>query len=587
MDDAPSGGRASAADVVLHGGHILDLSDWEIGDHATPEWLASRPTSVAIVDGRIAALDDDAERLIGDDTEVVELDGASVIPGINDGHLHFTAYSVTAHTYVKMGSDVFTDCAQLSSFLTRKNIDASGWIRGHGCDPQVLGRNITAQEIDDALALNDISGTPVVLFDWSGHSLTVNSVALQVAGITKDTPDVPGGLIFRDADGMPEGCLADAAIVPMIEAIPSVPDEQLRSAYRSGQADLHALGITALTEPGLGPGHVALLDGSGSTDALHVLGDMAESGELTMRTTVLVLPVGTGGGNAAVIEEHLAAGLHKVYDERSIDPKQLRIAGVKVFADGTPQNGTTWHKEPVHEMNEPAHRCGHMTLAGETDVDRVDELKKIIGAVDGAGLQVAIHSIGDQTVETVIDAIAEIAPKSPQRHYVIHTTELYPEGWRALAEAGIGACFNPVIVSTFATMLPAERVRRTEPINSTLRAGVLPGITSDSPVVPPDWRPAVVYAVSRQHCWSGPVPEDDNERITTLDALALLTRGAAVRDNAEEWRGTLTIGQAADLAVLDGTWPDDDDVESLRGRRIMLTMVGGRVVHRVGVAAAT
>lgn len=567
------------AETVLRGGPVLDLADWKVGDRATFDWMASRPRAIAISEGQVVALGDSAERLIGEDTEVVELDGATVVPGINDGHLHLTAYSVTTHTYVKMGHDVFTDISQLSTFLTPDNVDASGWIRGHGCDPQVLGRNITAADIDAALSANGIPGTPVVLFDWSGHALTVNSVALERAGITKDTPDPPGGVIVRDPEGHPEGCLIDGAVVSMMSAIPPVPGEQLREAYRRGQEDLHALGITALTEPGLGPGHVALLDGSGSPEAMTALGDMAESGELTLRVTVLVLPVGTGGGNVTAVEQHLAAGLHTTYDPRPIDPRRLRIAGVKVFADGTPQNGTTWHKEPVHEMNPEGHRCGHMVLAGETDLDRVEELKKIIRSVDKAGLQVAIHSIGDQTVEAVIDAIADVAPNSPNRHYVIHTTELYPEGWEKLANNGIGACFNPVIISTFATQLPEARVRRTEPINSTLRAGVLPGITSDSPVVPPDWRPAVVYAVTRRHCWAGEVPEDDHEGITTLDALALLTRGAAVRDRAEGWRGTLAVGQAADLAVLDGEWPDDPDVETLIDKKVELTMVGGEIVY--------
>lgn len=567
------------AETVLRGGPVLDLSDWQVGDRATPEWMAACPRALAVRGGEIVALGSRAERMIGENTKVIELDGATVIPGINDGHLHLTAYSVTTHTYVTMGNHVFSDMAQLPTFLTKENIDASGWIRGHGCDPQVLGRNITAADIDRALEANGIAGTPVVLFDWSGHALTVNSVALRHAGITKDTVDPPGGVIVRDADGGPEGCLVDGAVVPMMAAIPPIPEAQLREAYRKGQADLHALGITALTEPGLGPGHVALLDGSGSTAALETLGDLAEDDELTLRVTVLVLPVGTGGGNVTDVEQQLAAGLHTTYQARAIDPKQLRIAGVKVFADGTPQNGTTWHKEPVHAMNEEGHRCGHMVLAGDTDEDRAEELKKIIRAVDNAGLQVAIHSIGDQTVETVIDTIAEVAPNSPHRHYLIHTTELYPEGREKLARFGIGACFNPVIISTFATLLPPERVRRTEPINSTLRSGVLPGITSDSPVVPPDWRPAVAYAVTRRHCWDGPVPDDDHEGITTLDALALLTKGAAVRDHAEGWRGTLTVGAAADLAVIDGAWPDDAEVDALIDRRILLTMVGGRIVH--------
>ncbi|WLP88661.1 amidohydrolase [Gordonia sp. NB41Y] len=572
---------STAADTVLRGGPVLDLSDWQPGDRATAAWLSTRPTAMAVKDGEIVALGDDAEELIGEGTEVVELDGSTVIPGINDGHLHFTAYSVTTHTYVKMCTDIFTDLAQLPQFLTRDKIDPSGWIRGHGWDGLVLGRNLTAEDIDKALEANGIPGTPVVLFDWSGHSLTANSVALELAGITTATPDPPGGLISRTADGAPAGFLTDAAIAPMIETIPTVPRSQLIEAYRAGQADLHALGITALTEPGLGPGHVSLLDGSGSEAALEVLGDFAESGDLTMRVSVLVLPVGTGGCSAKDVRRHLEAGLANAYDDREIDPRRLKIVGVKVFADGTPQNGTTWHKEPVHTDNAPGHRCGHMVIAGDSDVDKVAELEEIIRYVDGAGLQIGVHSIGDQTVETVIDKIAEIAPNSPARHYLIHTTELYPEGMKTLVDNGIGACFNPVIISTFATTLPEDRVRRTEPIGSALRAGVRPGLTSDAPVVPPDWRPAVVYAVSRSHCWEGPVPADDLEGITSLDALAMLTREAAYREHGELWRGTLKVGQRADLAVLDGTWPDDPEVESLMGRPIALTMVDGQIVHRV------
>jgi predicted amidohydrolase YtcJ len=569
------------ADTVLRGGPVLDLSDWKPGDRVTPPWRRERPRAIAIRLGNIVALGTAAEDLIGPDTQVVELNGNTVIPGINDGHLHFTAYSVTSHTYVKLGTDIFTDVGQLASFLTADRIDESGWIRGHGWDALILGRKLTASDIDSALAVNGIAGTPVVLFDWSGHSLTANSIALSLAGITADTPDPAGGVIERDAGGNPEGFLTDSAISLLIAVVPPVPREQLLDAYRAGQADLHALGITALTEPGLGPGHRALLDGSGSVEALDALADLAEAGDLTMRISVLVLPNGTGGANAADVKFHLDAGLAHRYEDRDVDPRRLTIAGVKIFADGTPQNGTTWHKDPVHEQNPPGHHCGHMVITGDTDVDKVAELREIIKIVDGAGLQVAIHAIGDQTVETVIDTIAEIAPNSPLRHYLIHTTELYPSGWETLASNGIGACFNPVIMSTFVRFLAKDRILRTEPINSTLHAGVRPGITSDAPVVPPDWRPAVVYAATRAHCWEGPVPAEDREGITTLDALALLTGGAAFRDRAELWRGTLTVGQRADLAVLEGDWPSDEDVESLLDRRILRTLIDGETVYSV------
>ncbi|MGW0038437.1 amidohydrolase [Gordonia sp. NPDC003376] len=571
----------AAADTVLRGGPVLDLSDWRPGTRATPAWLAGRPRAIAIKDGQITALGDDAEASIGAQTEVIELDGSTVIPGINDGHLHFTAFSLTAHSYVKMGTDVFTSIRQLDTFLTADKVDDSGWIRGHGWDALVLGRNLTARDIDRALERNGITGTPVVLFDWSGHSLTANAVALERAGIIAATPDPEGGLIERDDAGAPAGFLTNTAIAPLIEIIPPVPGEQLLAAYRAGQRDLHALGITALTEPGLGPGHASLLDGSGSVEALTALGDLAERGDLTMRVSVLVLPVGTGGCNAAQVREHLDTGLARVYDDREIDPDRLRISGVKVFADGTPQSGTTWHKEPVHEaINPPGHQCGHMVIAGDSDADKVAELREIIRTVDAAGLQVGVHAIGDQTVETVIDTIAEVAPNSSGRHYVIHTTELYPEGMKVLADNGIGACFNPAIVATFATTLPVGRRRRTEPIASALHAGVHVGMTSDAPVATEDWRPAVVYTVSRSHFWEGAVPVDDDEGITTLDALALLTREAAYRERCDHLRGTLAPGQRADLAVISGRWPDDDEVESLLGRPVELTMVDGVIVHR-------
>lgn len=566
------------ADTVLRGGPVLDLADWAPGDQVTTAWLASRPQALAIAAGEIVAVGDAVEAWIAPTTDVIHLKGRPVLPGINDGHLHFTAYSVTNHAYVRMGTDTFTDIADLPAYVTRNAIDGTGWIRGHGWDGALLGRNLTAKDIDDALAKNGIPGTPVVLFDWSGHSLTANSVALNLAGITRETPDPLGGVIARDADGDPEGFLTDAAISLLIANIPPLSREELATTYLKGQADLHALGITALTEPGLGPGYADLLDGSGSPAAIDTLGDLAESGQLTLRVSVLALPNGTGGGNADDVGRHLDAGLAHSFSRRGIDPRRLRFAGVKVFADGTPQNGTTWHNEPIHD----GHHCGHMVLVGDDDVDKVEELRKIIRVVDEADLQIAIHCIGDRTNEVVIDALAELMPNSPHRPYLIHGTELYPEGLDKMAQHGIGWTSNPVIISTFAKSLPEARRRRTEPLGSALRAGVRPGITSDAPVVPPDWRPAVVYAVTRSCYWEGKIPDDDQkETITTLDALALLTREAAYRERDEQWRGTLKVGQRADLAVLDGPWPDDEHVGEVLNRSVILTMVDGQIVHRV------
>lgn len=570
----------SWADIVLQGGTVMDLTDWTPGQSISREWRDTRPRAIAVSDGLIVALGAEAQAMIGPETEVIETRSATVIPGIIDAHMHFTAFCVADELYVDLNTGIFTDISQLVHFLTPDSIDGSGWIRGRGWDELVLGRNLTSADIDEALARNGMPQVPVVLFDWSGHALTANTAALEYCRITAQTPDVDGGVIARDEDGKPNGFMSDAALALVIDGMPPIPTSQLLEAYRGGQRTLHALGITSLTEPGLGPGNAALMDGSCSVEALHALGDLAASGELTLRITVLLLPVGTGGGNSAAIEHALEGELVHSYGDRGLDARRLRIAGVKVFADGSPQNGTTWHFDPVHEFNPPGHRCGHMVLVGETDEEKVHELKRIIRAVDAAGLQVAIHCVGDRTVATVIEAIAEVAPHSPHRHYLIHATELYPEGMRRLADSGIGATFNPVLISTFGQTVPLNRAQRTEPIAGALAAGARVAITSDAPVVYPDWRPAVEFVVTRSHLTQSPT-EPDRECITSLDALALFTREAAYRDGSETWRGTLSVGQRADLAVLDGDWPEDEEVASLRDRRILLTMVDGAVVHRV------
>ncbi len=555
---------------------MLTLADWKPGAHATREWMESRPRSIAVANGRIVALGAETDSWIGPTTHVFELEGRPVLPGINDGHLHFTAFSAASHAYVKMSADVFTDISKLSQFLTAEAIDDTGWIRGQGWDDLALGRRLTAKDLDDALASNGLENVPVVLFDWTGHALVVNSVALDIAGITDRTPDPAGGSISRDATGSPDGFLTDAAMPLLITKIPALSRERLAEAYLEAQKKLHGLGITALTEPGLGPGYASLLDGSGSQVAIDVLGDLAECGKLTMRVSVLALPCGTGGANAAEMKEHLESGLADMFSKRGIDPRRLKCEGVKLFADGMPQTGTSWHKAPVLEGG----KHGHMVIAGDTDDERVRELHEIVGVIEEAGLQFAAHSVGDKTNEVVIGALAQRAPNSPQRHYLIHGTELYDEDLETMARNGIGWTANPADISTWAKTIPEERRRHLEPIGSALHAGLRPGLTSDAPVMPPDWRPIVAHAVTRSSYWDDGGPEgDQKERITTLDALALITREAAYRERDDDWRGDLSVGMAADLIVLDGPWPDDEYVSQLLERKVVMTMVGGEIVH--------
>ena len=206
-------------------------------------------------------------------------------------------------------------------------------------------------------------------------------------------------------------------------AMPPVPASTLRPALLALQEHLHSLGITSLTDPGLGPASAGLMDGTGSTAALELLGDLAAEDELTLRINVLMLFAGTGGANADAVKAGLRSGLAATYLNRGINPEQLRIAGVKIFADGIPRSGTAWMSEPYGK----ACTHGSLVIQGATDAQRVAELHKILGLINEAGLQAGVHATGDAATAAAVEAIiaaddsAEGRPTSSgNRHYIIH-----------------------------------------------------------------------------------------------------------------------------------------------------------------------
>ncbi len=208
-------------------------------------------------------------------------------------------------------------------------------------------------------------------------------------------------------------------------------------------AHLHSYGVTSLTEPGLGPGGAALLDGSATVGALDALIGLAQDDELTMRVTALLLFSGTGGGRAEDVEAGLAAGLAARAAVVGVSPRTLNVAGVKVFGDGIPRSGTAWLAEPYGLGPEAA--CGSLCLAGQDDDERAAPLARIVRAVDAAGLQVGAHLIGDAAVAAFLDAVESLPDPAAGRHYVIHgdytaTTRPAPT---CRAWPGRGCCSTP------------------------------------------------------------------------------------------------------------------------------------------------
>ncbi|MDR6988840.1 putative amidohydrolase YtcJ [Paenarthrobacter nitroguajacolicus] len=535
--------------------------------------------AVAIKDGRISGLGhEDVSLSIGPDTQVVDAAGGAVIPGINDAHLHFVSAAMAAFGYVRLDPDVAPDWATVVEVVAAAPVGEDGWVRAHGWDEALLGPA-------GGYLLDCRPHTPVVAFDSTGHQLLANAEALRRAGITATTPDTEGGVIVRAADGSPIGLLQDGAMELVSRAMPPVPSATLRPALLHFQDHLHALGITSLTEPGLGPASAGLMDGAGSTAALELLGDLAAAGELTLRINVLMLFAGTGGANAKAIDDGLRSGLAATYTNRGIEPGQLKIAGVKVFADGIPRSGTAWMSEPYGAV------CTHgrLVIQGASDGERVAELNRILELIDDAGLQAGVHATGDAATAAAVEAISA-ASKDPgghstrgNRHYVIHGAFSDPGMLRTMASQGIGYSTNPLIRheagDIMRQVLGEDRFSQHQPLQSALEAGVHLNLASDAPVTSPDWRRTVVAAV-RRATRSTPGNPRDPERISGLQALAAMTLDAAWQDHAEHDKGALIPGMTADLCLLSNPWPADEEIGKLLDTDVRLTLSGGRAVHR-------
>lgn len=561
-----------APDLVLFGGTVL-TGEPPCGPVSATQ--GPHFTALAVSGGLITAVGgEEICELAGPSTRLVDLRGGTVLPGVNDAHLHLMGTAMSLFGHVNIGAAAASSWAQVARILGDAPVPSDGWIRAHGWDSATLG---TGGEQALAECREDV---PVVAFDQTGHQLLANATALRLAGITADTTDPSGGVIERNADGSPTGLLQDGAAALVNNVLPDVPWEVLHSALLKTQALLHSQGITSLTEPGLGPGSPGLFDGSGTTAALELLGEMAVANELSLRVAVLMLFAGTGGVSANAVRQGLASGLATAYSSRDIDPRQLAIAGVKIFADGIPRSNTAWMHEPYGA--ECTH--GHLVVAGNTDTERIAELGKILELIDGAGLQAGIHATGDAATETAVDLVAGLTAGrvSDPRHYIIHGAFSSNETLRNMAQLGIGYSTNPLIRATAGDLMRdvmgEERFARHQPLRSAIAAGVPVNLASDSPVTSTDWRRTVIAAV-RRGTPAHQGAETDPERISSLDALAAMTSLPAWQDHAETYKGTLRPGMVADLCVLDGPWPDDHAIEDLMEREVVLTAVGGRIVH--------
>ncbi len=520
---------------------------------------------------------DEVLGLIGPSTDVIDLEGRTLLPGINDGHLHIggfsqsrppTALSVSPKTCPTVRSIATAIAERVGQLETDEWLTGRGWV-GESLD-DLPGTEPWAGLIDDVSPHN-----PVILTDFSGHAIWVNSAAMRAAGVSKDSVVPQAGLARRDSEGEYTGLFVDAAQAMITDHIPARTDAQLEEAIRGGISELHRNGITSMTDAALNPlpGNEDTLGGSRVFDLLRRI---CNSDDVKMRTNVLL----TFSSLGSSLLEHTVAGLNEWVRPES-DPNWFNVRGLKIFADGVPPSCTAWVS---HAYPDGSHGC--LTVGGETDADRAEELAQIIRTGHSYGMQVGVHATGDLTVEAVLDGFQQLSGHQAgedlrdSRHYIIHGPLATPEMLAKAGSLGIGFNVQPSLKATSARAIEALFGRELSnwqwPLRSMLDSGSVMAASSDAPVCEPNWRHGIAGAVLRETA-DGEVFGAE-QRIKVEEAVHAYTTAGAWQDGAETWKGSLVPGMVADLCVVDSRLTTDDP-HTFAEAEVSMTVVDGVIVH--------
>jgi predicted amidohydrolase YtcJ len=547
-----------AADLLFVNGAVYTVD-------AARRWAEA----VAVRDGRIVALgtSDDLVELRGSSTEVVDLGGRMLVPGFQDAHVHPINAGLE-----QLRCDLSQDHG-LEAYLDRirayvSSHPTASWILGGGWSVDVFpGGNPRAETLDGL-----VSDRPAFLPNRDGHGAWVNSRTLELAGITRDTPDPYDGRIERDADGTPTGSLHEGAMDLVVPLVPEPTHGEMIDGLLTAQSYLHSLGITAWQD--------ALVDSHQWGWNLPAYIETARDGRLTARV------VGALWWERHRGDEQIEELIDKRARAQGLD--RFRATSVKIMQDGVIENFTAAMIDPyVAAEGVPTDHRGPSLVEPEA-------LKVAVTRLDAEGFQVHFHSIGDRSVREALDAIEaarRVNGPNDHRHHISHIEVIHPDDIPRFRTLGVVANAQPLWAMHEGQMddltipfLGEPRWRWVYPFASLVRAGAMLAMGSDWPVSSPDPIEQIHVAVNRAAAPNYVYGNGNDkvflpeQRLDLPTALAAFTMGSAYVNHLEGETGSVEIGKAADLAVIDRDL-FAIPVEEIASARVEQTFADGRRVY--------
>ncbi|MDD3168547.1 MAG: amidohydrolase, partial [Eubacteriales bacterium] len=492
---------------------------------------------------------------IGKSTKITDLKGKTVIPGLMEGHMHLPMLGENL-----MKVDAFwKPKAEIIEAVKAEvgKVQPGEWVTGFGWNNTIWENKAYPTKEDlDAVAPNN----PVVMERTDGHMIWVNSKALELAGITKDSTNPQGGEILKDANGEPTGCLTDTAGEPVQMIIPALSDERKKEAIRKAESQLLSYGFTSI------------MDAGSNMATINQYHDLYKAGKLKIRLYSLI-----GGDWGGTIGEAERKYIANNPPQKGLYDNHLSINAVKFFADGSLGSRSAALLEDYSD------RAGHIGNYKFTEEQIYNEMKDPYNK----GYQLATHAIGDGAINQVINTYEKLMkanPRADARLRIEHFQIAKVSDIQRIADLKILPAMQPTHATSDKTMaedrIGAERMNGAYAWRKVIESGNIIIGGSDAPVELVNPYHGLYAAVTRQG--RDGQPEGgwySGESMTREEALKAFTIWAAYGQFEENMKGSLEAGKFADFVIIDRDYMKCPANE-IKDIQALTTVLGGETVYQ-------